>query len=279
MATDESLKKAVQDFWNQASCGENLYLPTNDRAGYLKQSKRRYELEPYIEPFAKFDESHGLPVLEIGVGLGADHQRFAEAGSLLHGVDLTERAVEHTSRRLRCFGLESRLMIADAENLPFPAESFAIVYSWGVFHHSPDTQKAIDEVCRVLRPGGVARIMVYHFWSLVGAMLWVRYGLLRLQPWASLISIYAQHLESPGTKAYTVHEVRRMFCAFEKVETRIVLSHADMLESEAGQRHQGILLNAARRVWPRGLIRRFLPNTGLFLLIEATKGSAATSRR
>lgn len=271
MATDESLKKAVKDFWNQASCGENLYLPTTDRAGYLTQSKLRYELEPYIEPFARFDESRGLPVLEIGVGLGADHQRFAEAGALLHGVDLTERAVEHTSRRLRCFGLESRLMIADAENLPFPAESFAIVYSWGVLHHSPNTQKAIDEAHRVLKPGGVARIMVYHYWSMVGLMLWLRYGLFRLRPLVTLTEIYASHLESPGTKAFTTSAIRAMFQKFDGATVRTVLTHADLLTSSAGQRHQGWPITLMRRVWPRFIIRRLFPGAGLFMLIEAVK--------
>ena len=43
-------------------------------------------------------------------------------------------------------------------------------------HHSPDTPKAIAEVWRVLKPGGEARIMIYHTWSLVGLMLWVRYA-------------------------------------------------------------------------------------------------------
>ena len=89
----------------------------------------------------------------MGVGLGADHQRFAAAGARLTGVDLTERAIEHTRQRLAASGLSSQLQTADAENLPFANNSFDIVYSWGVLHHSPNTPKAVDEVWRVLRPG------------------------------------------------------------------------------------------------------------------------------
>src|SRR5688572_5319538 len=95
------LKEAVHDFWNTAACGEALLLDSVDRAGYELQSQRRYALEPFIVDLAKFSESRGQRVLEIGVGLGADHQRFAEAGADLFGIDLTERAVEHTARRLR----------------------------------------------------------------------------------------------------------------------------------------------------------------------------------
>jgi len=150
----EEAKHRVHDFWNQASCGENVYLSTNSREGYSRQLEERYRLEPFIPPFAEFKSAKGRKVLEIGVGLGADHQRFAEAGADLYGIDLTERAVEHTRHRLALFGLTSSLAVGDAENLEFPDESFDQVYSWGVLHHSPDTQTAINEVWRVLKPGG-----------------------------------------------------------------------------------------------------------------------------
>ena len=93
-------------------------------------------------------------MLEIGVGLGADQQRVAEAGAALSGIDLTERAVEHTRRRLAAFGLDTDLAVGDAENLQFPDDSFELVYSRGALHHSPDTPKAIAEVWRVLKRVG-----------------------------------------------------------------------------------------------------------------------------
>lgn len=267
----DDLKQEVHDFWNEASCGECLLLDASDRSGYQEQLSKRYALEPYIESFARFDAARDLDVLEIGVGLGADHQRFAQAGARLMGIDLTERAVEHTRRRFELFGLKSDLRVADAESLPFADESFDWVYSWGVLHHSPDTARAIDEVWRVLRRGGAARIMIYHKHSLVGYMLWLRYALLAGRPWRSLGDIYANHLESPGTKAYTMEEARGLFRQFAEVRISTILTHGDLLESGAGQRHQGCLLSLARRIWPRRLLRRALPGHGLFMLIEAIK--------
>ena len=264
-------KKRVHDFWAAASCGEDLYLEGTDREGYASQAQTRYQLEPYIPAFAGFDRARGKRVLEIGVGLGADHQRFAEEGAVLTGIDLTQRAVEHTARRLATFGLSSQLLVGDAEQLGFPDESFDYVYSWGVLHHSPDTPKAVFEVWRVLTKGGQANVMIYHTWSLVGLMLWIRYALLRLRPWLPLKDIYSRYLESPGTKAYTVSEARQLFSAFTDVRVRTVLTHGDLLESTAGQRHKGPLLSVARQIWPRGLIRRLFPGLGLFMLIQAQK--------
>lgn len=264
-------KEAVRQFWNDASCGEKLYLQSRGASGYANQAERRYELEPYILEFADFDNAKGKDVLEIGVGLGADHSRFAAAGARLTGVDLTERAIAHTALRLESAGLSSRLLTADAERLPFDNESFDIVYSWGVLHHSPNTPKAMEEVWRVLKPGGSARVMIYHRYSIVGYMLWLRYALLKGRPFTSLDSIYSRYLESPGTKAYSVREGHELFSRFSTCAIETVLTHGDLLESEAGQRHRGALLALARRFWPRGLIRRILPRHGLFMMIRAVK--------
>ncbi len=264
-------KDAVRDFWNDAACGEKLLLPSFDLDGFKAQSAERYRLEPYIISFADFEGSTGREVLEIGLGLGADHERFARAGANLHGVDLTPRAVEITRRRLEAQGLASDLRVGDAEALPFPDGSFDVVYSWGVIHHSPNTAQAAREILRVLKPGGHFRVMVYHTRSLVGLMLWLRYGLARAKPFTPMAEIYATHLESPGTKAYTCREAARLFAGASNVVTRVELTHGDLLESGAGQRHEGRALALARRIWPRWLLRRVAGRFGLFLLVSGTK--------
>ena len=232
----------------------------------------RYELEPYIRGLVQFEQGHDNDVLESGVGMAADHVEWAKSQPRsLTGVDLTSRAIEHTRKRMSLIGLESQLQEADAESLPFQSESFDVVYSWGVIHHSPDTQSAVDEVFRVLRPGGIARIMIYHKYSLTGYMLWFKYGLLAGKPLTPLTRIYAEYLESPGTKAYTVAEATRMFAAFSEAAIRIQLNFGDLLEGAVGQRHRGILLSIAKKFWPRRLAKRIMRNHGLMLLIEARK--------
>lgn len=269
---DSSAKEQVRDFWDEAACGEDLYLAGTAAEDYAAQAEQRYALEPYIADFAGFAAAKDKDVLEIGVGLGADHQRFAAAGARLSGIDLTERAILHTRQRLALFGLASDLRVGDAERLPFGDDSFDLVYSWGVIHHSPATEAAAREILRVLRPGGRFAVMIYHRRSLIGYMLWLRYALLRGRPLTSLDQIYARHLESPGTKAYSPAEARALFPGAAEVEVRTILTHGDLLEGKAGQRHEGPLLALARRIWPRRLIRRLMPEHGLFLLIEGRKG-------
>jgi len=113
--------------------------------------------------------------------------------------------------------------------------------------------------------------MVYHKYSVIGFILWLRYGLLTGRPWRSWDDIYAHHLESPGTKAYSVAEARQLCIRFAECHITTVLTHGDLLTSRAGQHHRGILLTLARKIWPRWLIQRFFHNNGLFMLITAIK--------
>jgi SAM-dependent methyltransferase len=269
---DTALKEAVRDFWDGASCGEVYAAGNDDRAYYEAHRDARYCLEPYIKDFARFEQAAGKDVLEIGVGMGADHLEYARnEPKSLTGVDLTPRAMEHTSDRLAAFGVKSQLQTADAEQLPFEDDSFDLVYSWGVLHHTPRTQIAIQEVHRVLRPGGVARIMIYHYWSITGYMLWARYGLLARRPCRSLRDIYHHHLESPGTKAYTVSQAKDMCRMFSAINVKTQIGFADLLQGQVGQRHGGLLLSTARALWPRPLIRTLFARHGLLLLIDVTK--------
>lgn len=264
----------VHDFWNRGSCGEIYAGQGSAQERYAEVSRSRYELEPYLIGFARFPEARDKDVLEIGVGMGSDHQKLAEASPRsLHGIDLTERALEHTRQRFLAFGLSSSLSTGNAEKLAFSDDSFDFVYSWGVIHHSPDTPQAAREILRVLRPGGVARVMIYHRRSPVGWMLWVRYALLRGRPWIGLDEIYARYLESPGTKAYSPAEARALFAGAASVTTIVTPCLGDLLEGEVGQRHRGLLLTVAKALWPRWLIR-FLArhfDFGLGLMIEVRK--------
>ena len=262
----------VKEFWERQACGE-VYASGDTLEKQLEtQALVRHALEPVLREFARFDDASGRDVLEIGVGMGADHLQWARARPrVLVGIDLTSRAVRFTHARLLEYGYAPRVAIANAEELPFADNSFDLAYSWGVLHHAANTKAAVQELWRVLKPNGCARVMIYHKHSIVGYLLWIRYALLKGRPRRTLEELYSQHLESPGTKAYTVDEGRRLFERFSSVEARSALSLADLMQGLAGDRHGGRLLGAVRLVWPRWLIRRLLPDHGLDLLIEAVK--------
>lgn len=265
-------KSAIEAFWNAASCGEVYAVGEDLRRQLEAHATARYDLEPYIDAFAGFSDGKDRDVLEIGVGMGADHLKWAESvPRRLIGLDLTPRAAEFTKARLHIFGYAPRVVVGDAEELPFPDQSFDFVYSYGCLHHTPDTPSAVSEVLRVLRHGGECRVMVYHSVSPVGWLLWLRYAFMRGRMRTSLAHIYATYLESPGTQAFSRADARALFRDFRDVKLEVKLSFGDLLLGEAGQRHRGTLLRIAKRLWPRWLLRLFDGRIGLALLVRAAK--------
>jgi ubiquinone/menaquinone biosynthesis C-methylase UbiE len=217
-----SLNAAVRQYWEQEPCGTSDWIvgrwPERSREWFQSVEQHRFQEEPHIFAAAQFTRWAGKRLLEIGVGAGCDHLQFARAGAVCHGVDLTDAAVETTRQHLALHGLRSELRRADAEALPFPDESFDVLYSWGVIHHSERPEAIVGEIQRVLKSGGTFIGMMYSRRSLVAAKLWVRRALLAGKPWRSLADVLWHHMESVGTKGYTPGELREMFGAFARVE-------------------------------------------------------------
>lgn len=158
-----SLKERVRAFWQEHPCGTKFSdAEVGSRGFYEAVEEHRYRTEWHIPEAAGFEKAKGLRVLEIGCGLGTDGARFARAGAHYTGVDLTDAAVSLARRRFELEGLPGEFRVADAESLEFADESFDLVYSHGVLHHTPDARAALKEVHRVLAPGGRAVVMLYH---------------------------------------------------------------------------------------------------------------------
>jgi SAM-dependent methyltransferase len=161
--SSQELKERVRAFWQANPCGVKFGdVPPGTRQFYELVEAHRYTKEWHIPIAADFQSARGLQVLEIGCGLGTDGAQFAQAGADYTGVDLTEAAVDLARKRFELFDLQGKFQTADAESLDFEDESFDLVYSHGVLHHTPETGKAIREIHRILRPGGRAVVMLYH---------------------------------------------------------------------------------------------------------------------
>lgn len=219
---------AVANYWDINPCSESDQLRSiEDECFYSEQETARYNLQPFISPFAGFEATRGQRVLEIGVGLGADHVRFARAGALTAGVDVTWPAILHTRRRFSREGRRARVVVGDVLRLPFRDDQFDVVYSFGVLHHTPDPPLACSEASRVVKRGGSLKLMLYNLRSLVALQVWLVFGLLRGRPFRSWRELIANHMESPGTQAYTRGELGRLLPAGFDVHVDTVVTPYD----------------------------------------------------
>jgi ubiquinone/menaquinone biosynthesis C-methylase UbiE len=203
----------VRDFW-QAHIN-NEYYTEAERASdsYFDEiERRRYDTHYHLpELFASMDGA-GRRVLEVGCGIGVDSIQLANRGFAVTAVDLTENALAVARQFAAHRGVSIDFRLGNAEGLDFPDQSFDAVYSFGVLHHTPDIERSVAEVRRVLRPGGTAYVMLYHRDSLVNLV----HRALRL-PYESPND---RKDHCPVVYTFSRSGVRKLFRAFSTVDVR-----------------------------------------------------------
>jgi len=281
--TDQTpnVKQAVREHWEQETCGTRYGRGEYDLAYYRSLRETRYALEPHISAFQDAASYTGKSILEIGTGAGSDFLEWYKHGVDATGVDLTDAAIEHTRRHLALEGYEvpeDKLFRADAEALPFPDDKFDMVYSYGVLHHSPDTEQCLREACRVLKPGGHLRIMFYHRPCWTGLLLWLLHGLLKGRPFMSTREAMYRHLESPGTKSYTVNETQSLLqgTGFSDIETETLLGPGDLLNIKMSAKYDSGMMRLLWKLYPRWFVKLLGSRFGILMMITALSQAKAT---
>ena len=273
---NQDLKKAVKRYWEDKISGSRYGISKDTRRWFHEIEYSRYILEPHILDFADFKGYRRKRVLEIGLGTGTDFINWIRNGALAVGIDFSQSSVNMVKQRLSLEDIDSdyfNLCVADAEELPFKDNTFELVYAWGVLHHTPNIEMALKEICRVLKPSGIIKAMIYHIPSWVGWMLWFRFGLLRLRPWLSARKAIFKYLESPGTQAYTLSEARKLFerTKFCQIQVKSVLGPGDLLLIHPSKRYQSFIYRLFWSIYPRCLVRVLGNCFGLELLIQGKK--------
>ena len=265
----DEYKQRAREQWTADPCGSHVArdLTFGTRPYYDRIEDYRYGVyATWMKDAIGFDGYQGKRVLEVGCGTGTDLLQFARGGSKVIGIDLTPRSIEITRQRFRVYDLNGGFAIGDAENLAFPDNSFDVVYSFGVIHHTPDTQRAVSEFHRVLSPGGRAIVMLYNRASLYyWTSLMLRRGLIGGEIFrsstAEIMSRHVEYSESearPLVKAYTRSEARALFRKFD--DCRIIIRQ--LTREEFGR---------PGRFLPRRSIRWLGKHFGWNLLITAVK--------
>jgi len=267
----------VRDYWESRSPGlKHSQEDVGSPAFFAAVEHERYSdifKYAYLKDIVGFDQHSGEKVLEIGVGLGTDILQFARAGSDVHGIDLTARAVELTNQRFEQEGLTGHFQQASFTALPFEGNTFDVVYSFGVLHHSTETEQGIAEVLRVLKPGGQLIVMLYH----KGFKYYVRklflYGVLKGEFLKrSPQEIVNRHSEdfgsSPLTKVYSRGQARKMFAEFEQLAL-------DCYRLDDYVPFRGRPFSLARTILPPRLYRAVENAAGWNLIIRGTKPAAS----
>lgn len=258
-----TLKDRVRNYWNNNTCETNKTHSPKYSLEYFEELERyRYDVTPDIFSFLQFTRWRGKKVLEIGTGAGTDFIQFARVGADIYGIDLTEESINHVNKRLEAYSLKGNVKVADAEDLPFDNETFDLVVSWGVLHHSPDTEKAISEAVRVTKSGGHIKLMLYNRHSIMALYVW-GHAILMQKKIKSLKWALAHGIESEGTKAYTISEVKKIM---NKLPVKILSIDTSVNKYDYLYKYPKIA-----QLMARCLINLFGHDKGFFMKIDLEK--------
>jgi len=224
----DAYKNETQAQWDNNPCGSQYVKEAapHTLSWFLEVERYRYdEYAPWMAEVMEFDKHAGEKVLEIGGGIGTDLAQFARHGAHVTDIDLSRGHLKLAEENFRLRGLQGTFIHQDAETLPFPDNSFDLVYSNGVIHHTPNTTRLVSEMFRVMRSGGRAIVMVYaenswHYWFQLVFRLGMLEGLLQNISIGEIMSRNVELTETgarPLVKVYTKKRLENLFRQFSDI--------------------------------------------------------------
>lgn len=197
---------AIERYWNSRIHDLDMTdQPVGSREFFDELHDYRFDKLHYLPRLVGFDGYRGRRLLEVGCGIGTDLVRFAQGGAIVTGVDLSETAIELAEKNFQLHGVTAHdLRVANAEALPYPDDSFDVVYGHGVVQYTSDPARLIRECARVLRPGGEAIFMVYNRVSWLNGL-------------SKIMNVPLEHEDAPVLRKFSIGEFAELLKPFTDV--------------------------------------------------------------
>lgn len=251
----------VREFWQKnplCSNGIPYLLGSREYFEYYNKLRENIESISYSYALHEYKDFLGKKVLDVGSGNGYVLSKYAAEGAEVFGIDITQAGIDLCKKRFEYLQINGNFQVADAQDIPFPDNTFDCVCSMGVLHHVPDTQKALDEIYRVLKPGGRLIVMFYHRNSAKYQFMY------RMRSWFTGKSMeqLVNEFDGVGNPKGTV---------FSKIELRVMLNNFSDIKMNVGYLSIGDIIIRGARYLPGNLLKPLAPLLGWNLYAKARK--------
>ena len=177
---------------------ENSKAAFNQQAAtYDKDIKGQHARSLYPALLEKLSHIPFQSALDLGCGTGEMLKLILQqdVGKELYGIDLSEKMLHVAKSKLP---EQVKVLLGDSEALPFPDNTFDVVYCNDSFHHYPAPTNVLREVHRVLKPGGT--FLMGDCWQpLVGRII---------------MNFYMRHSKEGDVKIYSEAEIVSMLSEY-----------------------------------------------------------------
>lgn len=198
--------EAVRRYWTERVDDWKVATNPSGTLQFFEEVEAyRFEKLHYLPRLVAFHGYAGRRVLDVGCGLGNDLARFAQGGARVTGIDVSERAIELARQNFSLRGLHGDLCVMNGEAMSFPSDSFDLVYCHTVLQFTPDPMSMVQEIRRVLKPGGEAVLMA------VNSRSWLFF----LQ---RVMNVEIDHLDAPVYRKHSMAEFERLLTPFSDVQ-------------------------------------------------------------
>ena len=154
----------VKKFWNDRPCNIKHSSKELGTIEYFDEVElKKFRAEPHILKFTEFPQWKNKKVLEVGCGLGTVGINFALNSADYTGVELSKESLEIAKKRFEVYNQSGKFYLGNAEELSsfVHIETYDLIYSFGVIHHSPHPEKIVSEIKKYMNENSVLKIMLY----------------------------------------------------------------------------------------------------------------------
>ncbi len=209
----------VKQFWeDNPLCAHNIpfEIGSSGYYGYFDNLREENESIEFSYRLHEYENFKGMKVLDIGCGNGYVLSHYSRNGAKTTGIDLTITGIQLSKKRFNIENMNGSFLNANGETLPFKNNSFDCVCSMGVLHHTPDTKKALDEVYRVLKPGGRLILMFYNKNSYRNRILYPVAKLLLPSCWKKPLQQLRNENDGEGNPLASVYSIKDLKLMLEE---------------------------------------------------------------
>jgi SAM-dependent methyltransferase len=236
----------VRTYWNRHIHDLEITThPVGSPGFFADLDQYHFEKLHHLLRLVDFDGYRGRRVLDVGCGAGTDLARFAKGGAIVTGVDISAAAIALARQNFEQQGLAGEFHEADGERLPFPDDTFDLVFAHGVVQYTPGSQALVDECRRVLKPGGEAVFQVYNRVSWLNAL-------------SKLMKVPLEHEDAPVLRKYSIGEFRALLRGFRDVR---IVAERFPVKSRLHKGWKGLAFNTffvgTFNALPRRVVQRF----------------------